>query len=126
MSLEQSLSSVEQLLEKVAAALLAADPEAVQTHTTALRDAAVVLLHTIENGSARGQPPISPALKKRVDAAVSQLALQRESLARLSVVTDRQLAMLVPQADPAGATYGKGLASRGAQAGIARVYRSVG
>lgn len=126
MSLEQSLSAVEQLLSKVSAALLAGDPEAVHAHSTALRDAAAAFFHAIENGSVRGQPPVPPSLNQRIDAVARQLALHRESLARLSVVTDRQLAMLVPQADPAGSTYGKGLVPHSGHPGVARIYRSVG
>lgn len=40
MSLEESLSAVEQLIEKVSAALLAADPQSLEKNSVALRDAA--------------------------------------------------------------------------------------
>ncbi|WP_440108687.1 hypothetical protein [Acidovorax sp. BL-A-41-H1] len=126
MSLEESISAVEQLLDKVSAALLAADPQAVQVHSTALRDAAGALAQSVEQASGRGQPPLPLPLKNRIDAIARQLAVQREAIARLAVVTDRQVAGLVPQADPASTTYGNGLGSRTAQPGVARIYRSAG
>jgi hypothetical protein len=126
MSLEESLTAVEQLLEKIAAALLAADPQAVQAHTTALRDASSVFAQAVEKASGGGQPPLPQSLKTRIDAIASQLAVQRESIARLAVVTERQVGALVPQADPASATYGNGLGPRSAQPGAARIYRSAG
>lgn len=126
MSLEESLSAVEQLLDKVSAALLAADAQAVQAHSTALRDAAGALAQSVEHASGRGQPPIPQPLKNRIDAIARQLAVQREAVARLAVVTDRQVAGLVPQADPASTTYGNGLGSRTTQPGVARIYRSAG
>lgn len=126
MSLEDSLTAVEQLLEKTSAALLAADAQAVQAHTTALRDAAGIFAHALENASRKGQPPIPPPLKQRMDAIASQLAVQRESIARLAVVTDRQVAGLVPAADPSSTTYGNGLGPRATQPGVARIYRSAG
>lgn len=126
MSLEDSLTAVEQLLEKTSAALLAADAQAVQAHTTALRDAASVVAQAVENASRKGQPPIPRPLQQRMDAIASQLAVQRESIARLAVVTDRQVAGLVPAADPASTTYGNGLGPRATQPGVARIYRSAG
>ncbi len=126
MPLEDSLTAVEQLLEKVSAALLAADPLAVQAHSTALREAAGALAQSVEHASGRGQPAIPQPLKSRIDAVATQLSVQREGIARLAVVTDRQVAGLVPQADPASTTYGNGLGPRTTQPGVARIYRSAG
>ena len=60
-----------------------------------------------------------------LDIAITD-ELQREGIARLAVVTDRQVAGLVPQADPASTTYGNGLGPRTTQPGVARIYRSAG
>lgn len=127
MSLEESLTAVEQLLEKISAALLVGDPHAVQEHATALRDAASEFTHAVNAASAKGQPAVPPPIKSRIDAIASQLALHRESIARLAVVTDRQVAGLVPEAGSSSATYGNGLGgARATQPGVARIYRSAG
>ena len=85
-----------------------------------------VKAQAVENASRKGQPPIPRPLQQRMDAIASQLAVQRESIARLAVVTDRQVAGLVPAADPASTTYGNGLGPRATQPGGARIYRSAG
>ena len=93
MSLEESLSAVEQLIEKVSAALLAADPQDLEQSSTALRDAAARLTYALEQSAQRGQPLPAP-LKKRVEDIGAQLANLREGLARLSANADRQVAGL--------------------------------
>ena len=124
MSLEESLSAVEQLIEKVSAALLAADPQALEQSSTALRDAAARLTYALEQSAQRGQPLPAP-LKKRVEDIGAQLANQREGLARLSANADRQVAGLLPEAG-APATYGDGRAVQPGTAGVARIYKSAG
>lgn len=124
MSLEESLSAVEQLIEKVSAALLAADPSSVEKHSTALRDAAAQFARVLEESAARGMP-LPPSLQKRLDGVSATLQVHRESLARLSVTTDRQVAVLLPPTDNAS-TYSNGLGARAAKPGVARLYRSAG
>lgn len=126
MSLQESLTTVEQLLEKMSAALLASDAQAVQAHSTALRDAASVFAQEVEHASRKGQPPLPVAIRRRMDAVASQMAMQREGIARLSVVTDRQVVTLVPQADSSSTTYDNGLGLRATKPGVARIYRSPG
>lgn len=123
MSLEESLSAVEQLIEQVSAALLAADPTSLEKNSTALRDAAADFSRALEQAAARGLP-FPASLQKRADAIRSMLILHRESLARLAASTDRQAAGLLPL--NAAATYGDGLGARGAAPGVARIYRSAG
>lgn len=124
MSLEESLAAVEQLIEKVSAALLAADPQALETHSMALRDAAAQFAGCLEQATARGLPLPAP-LKKRIRAIDDMLAVHRESLARLSVNADRQVAGLVPQAGTP-ATYGDGRGAQPGKPGVARIYKSAG
>ena len=79
MSLEESLSAVEQLIEKVSAALLAADPQSLEKNSTALRDAAAQFARILEQTAARGLP-LPVQLQKRVDAIGGMLANHREGV----------------------------------------------
>lgn len=124
MSLEESLSAVEQLIDKVTAALLAADPQSLEQHSVALRDAAALFARVLEQSTAHGTP-LPAAVQKRVETISGMLAVQRDNLARLSAVTDRQAAGLLPPSN-AASTYGDGLSTRAAKPGVARIYRSAG
>ncbi|MCE1192013.1 MAG: hypothetical protein LWW96_07660 [Acidovorax sp.] len=124
MSLEESLLAVEQLIEKVSAALLAADPQSLEQNSAALRDAAARFAQAVEQSGATGRP-LPAALQKRMDAIRAMLAIHRESLARLSANADRQVAGLVPQAG-APATYGDGRSAPAGKPGVARIYKSAG
>jgi len=124
MSLEESLSAVEQLIEKVSAALLAADPQSLEKNSTALRDAAAQFARILEQTAARGLP-LPVQLQKRVDAIDGMLANHREGLARLSANADRQVASLLPQAG-SPATYGDGRGAQPGKPGVARIYKSAG
>ena len=124
MSLEESLSAVEQLIDKVTAALLAAYPQSLEQHSVALRDAAALFARALEQSTAHGVP-LPAAVQKRVEAISGMLAVQRDNLARLSAVTDRQAAGLLPPSN-AASTYGDGLSTRAAKPGVARIYRSAG
>lgn len=124
MSLEESLSAVEQLIEKVSAALLAADPHTLEKSSIALRDAAAQFTYALEQSAQRGFP-VPAQLQKRVAAISDMLAIHRESLARLSANADRQVAGLVPQAGTP-ATYGDGRGVQAGKPGVARIYKSAG
>ena len=124
MSLEESLSAVEQLIDKVSAALLAADPQSLEQHSTALRDAAAQFARVLEQSTVRGMPLPEP-VQQRMDAIGDMLVVHREGLARLSAVADRQAAGLLPPSN-AASTYGDGSVSRTAKPGVARIYRSAG
>lgn len=125
MSLEEPLIAVEQLLEKVSAALLAADALSLEKHSAALRDATVMFSQTLQQQSAQGEPIPAP-MQKRIAAVSKLLVVYRENLARLSAVTDRQAAGLLPPSDSASTTYGDGRGGRVAQPGVPRIYRSAG
>ena len=122
MSLEESLSAIEQLIEKTSAALLAADPQTLEKNSTALRDAAAQFTHALEQSAQRGLP-LPAQLQKRVDAIAAMLAIHRESLARLSAHADRQVAGLLPEAS-SPATYGDGRSAQPGKPGVARIYKS--
>ncbi|WP_422845266.1 hypothetical protein [Acidovorax sp. M2(2025)] len=124
MSLEESLLAVEQLIEKVSAALLAADPQSLEQNSAALRDAAARFAQAVEQSGQRGRPLPAP-LQKRMDGIRNMLAVHRESLARLSANADWQVAGLVPQAG-APATYGDGRGAPVGKPGVARIYKSAG
>lgn len=124
MSLEESLSAVEQLIEKVSVALLAADPQSLEKSSVALRDAAAQFARLLEQTTARGLP-VPAQLQKRARAIDDMLAVHRESLARLSVNADRQVANLVPQAGTPS-TYGDGRGAQPGKPGVARIYKSAG
>jgi hypothetical protein len=124
MSLEESLSAVEQLIEKVSAALLAADPQSLEKNSVALRDAAAQFARVLEQTAARGLP-VPAQLQKRARAVDDMLAVHRESLARLAVNADRQVAGLVPQAGTPS-TYGDGRGAQAGKPGVARIYKSAG
>lgn len=120
MQLEDALTAVEKHLDGVSAALLAADPQALESGSTQLRDAAAQLSQVMVQISRQGVVPA--ALQKRVQAIGALLAVQRESLARLAAITERQTAGLLPPAD-AAATYGSAIGGRNAGS-VARIYRS--
>ncbi|MCZ2407468.1 MAG: hypothetical protein BGO74_15630 [Burkholderiales bacterium 68-12] len=117
MELEHSLHQVEQELAHISAAMLAADPLVLERSAAQLR--AALGAFAVAAQSLQGQP-WPAALQPRLQAVSQQLALQREQLARLGALVERQVASLLPPAEHAPATYGK---SPGATA--ARIYRSV-
>lgn len=124
MSLEESLSVVEQLINNVSAALLSADPQSLEIHSAALRDAAVQFAQLLEQASAPGLEP-GLALKDRLNAIAAQITLHREGLARLSAGTERQAAGLLP-ANGSAHTYEDSVRARQAKPGVARIYRAAG
>ena len=121
MSLEEPLAAVEQLIENISAALLAADPPALEKHSTALRDAAARLSHALD----AARRPLPAALQQRIDAIATLLALQREGIARLSATADRQVEGLLPPSS-APATYGDARSTQPGKPGVARIYKSAG
>ena len=120
MPLEDALSAVEQQLKSVSEALLASDPQALESGSTQLRDMAVQLSQIMDRMSR--QDPVPAGLQERLQAVGAVLSMQREGLARLVALTERQTAGLLPPADAAG-TYGSAVGGRNA-ASAARIYRS--
>ena len=120
MQLEDALTAIEHHLEAVSAAMLAGDPQALESGSTQLRDASAQLSQAMAHVSRQGVVPA--ALKQRLQAVGALLAVQRESLARLAAITERQTAGLLPPTD-AAATYGRALGGRDVGT-VARIYRS--
>ena len=120
MQTEQALAAVEQQIQEVSAALLAAEPQTLEKCSAQLRDAAAGLARMLTQPAPTGA--FSPSVQKRLEAAAGQLSVQRESLARLAAVADRQLKGLLPPSD-AATTYGSALGGK-PQGGVARIYRS--
>lgn len=124
MTFEETIATVEQLLEQVSAALLATDPVALEQHTVALRNASADLARMVEKSAASGSLE-SSGLKKRLDAISELLNLQRGGIARLAATNERQAAGLLPAATSSD-TYGVGFGAQPGKSGIPRIYRSVG
>lgn len=141
MTLETLLGRVEQNLQEVSAALLAANAPQLEKSTLSLRAAVVAFAQALEvwrtqegvhaqgpvhDALGRAQPGALPAqLQQRIRAASALLAMQRENLARLSAAHGRQLAALLPLASAAEATYESAVSGRPADS-AARMYRSAG
>lgn len=127
MSLEEALTVVEQHIEQVSAALLSLDAPALESASAALRDAAARFAWVLDQSKAPCAAQLPPQFEQRLSAIGRQLAAQRENLARVSVITDRQVAVLVPQAGGAqSATYGNPQAGPGKSGAVARIYSSAG
>ncbi|MDD2544940.1 MAG: hypothetical protein PHI55_01485 [Burkholderiaceae bacterium] len=114
---EQALSAVETQLEAVSAALIAGDPVALQGCTEQLRQGAIALAQAMDGQSG----PLGAGLQQRLAKVQSALSAQREGVLRLSAITDRQVAVVLPPA-PGATTYGAGLGSSSGAA-AARIYR---
>ncbi|WCM92740.1 hypothetical protein M5C99_20730 [Acidovorax sp. NCPPB 2350] len=124
-SLETSLSAVESHLADVGALLLKGDAPALERCAPLLRQAALDLSRALEGRPT--VPALPPEWVRRIRAARGQLMLQREQLARLAALTERQVASLLPP-DQGVSTYGSGSpAGQGMRGGAAaRIYRSQG
>lgn len=121
--LEDLLNAIEQQVQKVSSALLATQPELLEQETQRLRDLAAALSHALD--SAGGQVPES--IRPRLVAVQATLSMQRENLARVAVLTERQVSVLVPSSGGAQTTYGDGVGGRAVPtSNVARVYRSAG
>lgn len=115
-----ALEAVEKQLEDVSAAMLAGDPVALEQCSAQLRLAIAGFSQVME--SVRGRP-LPADIAARIQRASERLAMQRDNLARVAAVVDRQVASVLPPADNTS-TYGKTGAAPGSVA--ARIYRSAG
>ena len=116
---DANLTEVEQLLEKVSAALLSGRATELEVHSKALREAMLAL-----SGMAPSQKAVlfgHPAMKGRIEKVTLALARQREGMARRAVVVDRALAAVLPRAE--SATYA-GVGKPAYRSSVARIYAS--
>ena len=116
---EASLAAVEACLARVGAALQNSEADALQRASEQLRMAAVHFSQALQGSAAS----LSPAMVVRVRTVSVRLTSQRDALARMSAVVDRQVRTLVPEQAPS-TTYGTSPGGR--SAGVARIYRSAG
>lgn len=117
---ESSLSEVEFLLAKVGEALQNSEAQALQQASVALRDAALRFSDVLTQHRTQAQ---APAVAVRVRTVAARLASQRDALARVSALVERQVASVVPGQVPA-ATYGPRAGAPGAAG--ARIYKAAG
>lgn len=118
MLLVQALEAVEEQLTEVSAALKSSNALALEKHSSLLKQAAVDFAGAIE----RLQGNLPAEFLPRIRQVSAQLALQRDQLARVAAVMDKQLAGVLPPSDNAS-TYGD--SARGGVS-AARIYRSAG
>lgn len=101
-SIESALTDVERALAQVGEAMKTSDATELQRASDQLKNTAV---HFSSFLSAASASALSPAVVVRVRSVAARLAGQRDALARMSAVVDRQVATLLPKKS-ASATYG--------------------
>ncbi|MDD2608303.1 MAG: hypothetical protein PHX60_01235 [Giesbergeria sp.] len=114
--LESALQTVELQLQALSAALLAPDPQALQNCSERMRQVSVDFIKALEGLRV---VEVTQGLEERIRQIHATLSLQRDSLARLAALADRQAAVLLPPAHPTH-TYGP------ATNGAARIYSAAG
>lgn len=122
MLLNQTLEAVEMQLAAVSAAMVAMDADTLEKSSLQLRQAAVQLTHVLDG--TRGQA-LPSGMSLRIQKVSEQLAMQRDNLARVAALVDRQVASVLPPADNAS-TYGKAAGVGNGSGAAARIYRSAG
>ena len=80
------------------------------------------LTHVLDG--TRGQA-LPSGMSLRIQKVSEQLAMQRDNLARVAALVDRQVASVLPPADNAS-TYGKAAGVGNGSGAAARIYRSAG
>ncbi|MGP1629203.1 MAG: hypothetical protein ACTS5V_04630 [Giesbergeria sp.] len=118
--LETSLAEVESLLAKVGKALENFQADDLQQASTKLRDAALHFSQVLDTHRAEA---LAPAIAVRVRTVGARLASQRDGLARLATLVDKQVATVLPHQAPPS-TYGPRAVGQGV--GVARIYKSAG
>ena len=122
MPLNQMLDGVEEQLAAVSAAMVAMDPATLEQSSMQLRQVAVQLAQALEGVQGKALPA---DILVRIRKISDSLAVQRDNLARLSAVADRQVASVLLPSDSAS-TYGKVPGASNGPGGVARIYRSAG
>lgn len=101
-SIEKSLADVESALAQVGEALQTGEAQQLQHASEQLRTAAVAFSRLLSGVDAA---QLSTSLVVRAKTVAVRLTTQRDALARLSAMVDRQVATIVPQKRVAS-TYG--------------------
>lgn len=120
--LDNALHAVELQLQELSAALLGTDPLVLQACSERMRQVSVDFIAALE-----GLPvaAVTQGLQQRIQQIHTTLSVQRDSLARLAALADRQAAVLLPPAHPTP-TYGVALGVQAASTGAARIYSAAG
>lgn len=122
MQLNETLASVEEQLAAVSSAIQAMDAAMLEKASLQLKQVAVQLVQAMD--AERGRP-LPLGVSGRIQQVSEQLAMQRDNLARVAAVVDRQVASVLPPADKAS-TYGNSVGTGNGPSGGARIYRSAG
>lgn len=112
-SLPESLHAVEVALDNISAAMVGADAVALEQGRIQLQNTLTTFVQVARTMQGKPWPT---ELLPRIQAVSNQLSMQRDQLARIGALVDRQVASLLPPAE-APSTYGKSV-------GGARIYRS--
>ncbi|GAB3364277.1 MULTISPECIES: hypothetical protein [Giesbergeria] len=121
--LEHALHAVELQLQELSAALLAADPLALQTCSERMRQVSVDFIAALEGLQVA---TVTQGLEQRIQQIHSTLSVQRDSLARLAALAERQAAVLLPPPVHPTPTYGVALGVQASTASAARIYSAAG
>lgn len=98
--LEPLLVQVEQHLEGLGLALKQRDPQAIDLHASQLHRALVLALESFASAAQSG--PIASTLRARLARAGSQIAVQRDCLARAAAALDRAIDVMLPRSAASG------------------------
>ena len=116
-SIEKELSTLEDRLKAVSAAIISGDALDLETRSRQLRDAMASFAQATMGRQ------ISDTLRPRLKQISQTLAFQRENLVRRSVLVDRALVSFLPASDNSTYSHSVGKTAAGA-AGAARIYAS--
>lgn len=112
---DSPLDTLESEIAQLQAALLDADPAAVEQQAQAVRSAIAALADWLARTTANTLPP---ATRQRAQALAARLGTTRDQLARAMALTSQQAGALLPPVDPV--TYGPNTGNK------ARIYRAPG
>jgi len=120
--LDNALQAVELQLRELSTALLGTDPLVLQACSERMRQVSVDFIAALEGLRVTS---VTQDLQQRIEKIHATLSMQRDSLARLAALADRQAAVLLPPAHPTP-TYGVALGVQTNHAGTARIYSAAG
>lgn len=117
--LEGTLAVLEANLLGLSDSLRERDAAAMERQAEQLHQALATAVNRFSQAARSGSVP--PALRMRLARAGSQVAAQREALARATAALDRAIDVLLPGLNAGGSVYGAaGLADRPTRSGMVR------
>lgn len=122
MTLKEMLDSLDAVVRMVSASLSSRNADALEKSSGRLRDA---MMAFSELARRFGADDWTDELRQRARTLGEQMSLQRDQLARMSVVAQHQAQALVPQVASGDATYGRNLYGQPhGGSGRARIYHA--